>query len=153
MEIQLTLEGRQVTVSFDPETWEATVAGRTYPVSRNGTGIVVGDQTVTVEGLRPHTVRLDGTVVPYRIDGLEGVAGAGAGGAGSGQVKTPMTGRLVRIAVQPGEHVEKGDVLFVLEAMKMQNEVRSPVAGVVEAIHGEPGATLEPQTLVVEISS
>jgi pyruvate carboxylase subunit B len=63
-----------------------------------------------------------------------------------------MNGKVERILVKAGQAVAKGDVLFVLEAMKMQNEVRSPVAGTVQAVHAAAGAVVEPSQVLVEIA-
>ena len=62
-----------------------------------------------------------------------------------------MTGKLDSFRVEVGQAVAKGDVLFVLEAMKMLNEVRAPAAGTVTAIHLKPGATLETSQVVLEL--
>jgi pyruvate carboxylase subunit B len=51
---------------------------------------------------------------------------------GPQQVCVPMPGRVIRIQVREGDRVEVGQVLFVVEAMKMLNEIRSPKGGVVE---------------------
>ncbi len=67
---------------------------------------------------------------------------------GAGDVATTMPGLIVEVLVKEGEKVEKGTPLFVIEAMKMQNEIAAPVAGTVEKInigkddHVEPGETL-----------
>ena len=53
---------------------------------------------------------------------------------GRQQIVAPMPGKIVRILVQTGEAVEAGQGLVVMEAMKMQNEIRSPKSGKVERI-------------------
>jgi biotin carboxyl carrier protein len=60
---------------------------------------------------------------------------------GRQQVVAPMPGKVVRLLVKPGDHVEAGQGLLVVEAMKMQNEIRSPKSGIVErllATEGQP---------------
>ena len=60
---------------------------------------------------------------------------------GPQQVVAPMPGKVVRLLVKPGDHVEAGQGLLVVEAMKMQNEIRSPKSGTVErvlATEGQP---------------
>jgi biotin carboxyl carrier protein len=64
-------------------------------------------------------------------------------------VKAPMPGLVVIVNVEEGQHVEKGQVLLVLESMKMQNELKSPRAGTVGRVRVKPGETVElKQTLL-----
>jgi biotin carboxyl carrier protein len=77
---------------------------------------------------------------PKRLRGAQG-AGAHAG-VGSAQIVAPMPGKVVRVLVQKGAQVEAGDGLVVVEAMKMQNEMKSPKTGTVKAVRAEAGATV-----------
>jgi 3-methylcrotonyl-CoA carboxylase alpha subunit len=61
-------------------------------------------------------------------------------GEAGGDVVAPMTGRVATVAVKPGDRVEKGALLFTLEAMKMEHSVLAPLAGTVSAIQIVPGA-------------
>lgn len=63
-------------------------------------------------------------------------------GAGS-LVKALMPGKMLKLLVKEGEHVEEGQPILILEAMKMQNEYTAPCAGTVSHIHAEEGTTLE----------
>ena len=66
------------------------------------------------------------------------------GGAGSDKlVKSPMPGRVIRMAVAKGDAVVSGQTLCVIEAMKMENEVKAKTAGLVVEIHATEGATVE----------
>jgi biotin carboxyl carrier protein len=58
---------------------------------------------------------------------------------GRQQVVAPMPGKVVRLFVKGGEHVEAGQGLLVVEAMKMQNEIRSPKSGIVERVLAKEG--------------
>lgn len=62
---------------------------------------------------------------------------------GAGVFKAPIPGKVVKFLVHEGEAVEEGTPLLILEAMKMQNEIKSPVAGRVERIHCKEGSNLE----------
>lgn len=66
-------------------------------------------------------------------------------------LRAPLTGVVVETRTAPGEAVAQGDVLLVVEAMKMLNELRSRVAGVVSALHVEAGQRVEIGEPLVEI--
>jgi biotin carboxyl carrier protein len=68
-----------------------------------------------------------------------------------GLITALMPGKLLRTFVQPGEEVEEGQPILILEAMKMQNEYVAPLAGVVEAIHVEEGVNVEINTLLMTL--
>jgi biotin carboxyl carrier protein len=74
--------------------------------------------------------------------------------AGSGEkvVKSPMPGRVVKVLVVKGEAVKAGQGLVVLEAMKMENEVRARAAGTVAEVHVIVGATVEGSATLVTLA-
>ena len=125
-------------------------------LERNGSGLLVrvGGRTLHVEVGRDGSARIDGRPVAYRILSVTGTAVAGAAGAHHAtHVRPPMNGKLESVRVSAGQKVAKGDVLFVLEAMKMHNEVKAPVAGVVKAVHLKAGATVDPRQVVLDLES
>ncbi|MDQ1640537.1 MAG: hypothetical protein QOF62_3876 [Pyrinomonadaceae bacterium] len=61
---------------------------------------------------------------------------------GSAEIVSPMPGKIVRVLVEAGAQVEAGAGIIVVEAMKMQNEMKAPKAGVVVSINAEAGATV-----------
>jgi biotin carboxyl carrier protein len=67
---------------------------------------------------------------------------AGAYQGGAAQIVSPMPGKVVRVLVEEGAEVEEGTGIVVVEAMKMQNEMKSPKAGVVVSINAATGATV-----------
>ncbi|MFI9818253.1 acetyl/propionyl/methylcrotonyl-CoA carboxylase subunit alpha [Saccharothrix variisporea] len=79
-------------------------------------------------------------------------AGGKGGAAASGDaVAAPMQGTIVKVAVEDGQQVEAGDLIVVLEAMKMENPVTAHKAGVVTGLAAEPGATVTQGTVLCEI--
>jgi biotin carboxyl carrier protein len=74
-----------------------------------------------------------------------------AGGAGAGTVKTQMPGRIVRLLVEEGAEVAKGEPLLVVEAMKMENEIKAPRDGVVKRFAVAPGDLVEAKAVLVEL--
>lgn len=131
------------------------------------TVVRIDDHTLAIDhGGRLHTVHLaenDTHIfvhVAGRIHPIEkeregdGRGGSGESG-GSDQISAPMPGRILQMFVGEGEAVEKGQRLFIVEAMKMENEVRAPRAGAVQAVNfgegdlvavGQPVVELAPDT-------
>jgi biotin carboxyl carrier protein len=72
--------------------------------------------------------------------------------SGDGRVKAPIPGLIARVLVAAGQQVQAGDPLLVLEAMKMENEIRAQRAGVVNALHVNPGQSVARHEVLVEIS-
>ena len=70
---------------------------------------------------------------------------------GAGAVLSVMPGIVVEISVAPGEVVEKGQPLVILEAMKMQNEIRAPASGTVKSIHVTKGVAVAGGTKLVTL--
>ncbi|GGN86962.1 acetyl/propionyl/methylcrotonyl-CoA carboxylase subunit alpha [Nocardia rhizosphaerihabitans] len=77
--------------------------------------------------------------------------GAGAGAASGDAVTAPMQGTVVKVAVEEGQTVEAGDLIVVLEAMKMENPVNAHKAGVVTGLAVEAGAAITQGTVLAEI--
>lgn len=129
----------------------------------------VGDETVEVVHHRPGFCLLeDGRCIrysgvyqsalqewtlqwqgqPYVVKVLRQNRSGAAGGAQDGLVKSPMNGVVVKISAQVGDRVEAGQVILVLEAMKMENEVAAPVAGKLSRIEVSAGQVVGAQQLL-----
>jgi acetyl/propionyl-CoA carboxylase alpha subunit len=67
-------------------------------------------------------------------------------------LRSPMPGRVVKVQCAPGDAVERGQGLVVIEAMKMENELASPGTGTVKAVHVETGKTVEGGQVLVELA-
>ena len=76
---------------------------------------------------------------PKRLRGVSGESGAADGAA---EIKTAMPGKVVRILAEQGAEIKKGEGVLIVEAMKMQNEMKAPKDGVVEEIRAAEGATV-----------
>ena len=63
--------------------------------------------------------------------------------AGGQSVDAPMPGNIISVNVKPGQAVKKGDVLLILEAMKMENEIMAPIDGTVGSVAVNPGQTVQ----------
>ena len=82
---------------------------------------------------------------------LRHAAAAGAQTSGRAQVLAAMPGKVVRVLVAVGAQVEAGDALLVVEAMKMQNEMKSPKGGTVVELHATAGATVNAGDVLVVV--
>jgi biotin carboxyl carrier protein len=76
---------------------------------------------------------------------------SGLSGGAEGELLTKMPGKVVKISCETGQKVEKGETLLILEAMKMENEIKSGLTGVVKAIHVKVGDALEEGVLMIEV--
>jgi biotin carboxyl carrier protein len=97
--------------------------------------------------------RLEVVVQDDRAKQIEALTGRGTRVAQSGVVKAPMPGLVVRVEVSEGQAVEAGEGLVVVEAMKMENELRAPHAALVEQIHVSAGQRVEKGAPLVTLSS
>ena len=105
-----------------------------------------GLYTIWVDGYRYEVNALD-----ERTRTIQDLAAASGGPRGPAPLIAPMPGLIVRVSVAPGDTVAAGAGLIVMEAMKMENELRAPAAGTVKAVHVQPGAAVEKGTVLVEL--
>ncbi|MBR57092.1 MAG: hypothetical protein CMH54_03440 [Myxococcales bacterium] len=83
----------------------------------------------------------------YLMDQLRG-----GGSGGEGIVRAHMPGRIIAVSVAPGDTVTADQGVVVLEAMKMENEIKAGLTGVVKSVHVETGDAVESGALLLEIS-
>ena len=95
--------------------------------------------------------RFDVEALDERTRTIRDLEGANTGPSGPVPLKAPMPGLIVRVLVSEGDRVQAGQGLVVMEAMKMENELRSAGAGVVKRIAVPAGTAVEKGTLLVEI--
>jgi acetyl/propionyl-CoA carboxylase alpha subunit len=105
-----------------------------------------GRYTLWLDGFRYEVEALD-----ERARAIRELAGASAGPTGPAPLIAPMPGMIVRVAVQVGDAVQAGQGLVVMEAMKMENELRATAAGTVKAVLAQPGTAVEKGALLLEL--
>ena len=112
--------------------------------------------------MKKYRVTVNGTAYEIELEELTGAAPVSAPApaaaapvaaapAGGEQVTSPMPGTILDVKVSQGASVKKGDVLMILEAMKMENEIMCPCDGKVASIHASKGAAVESGTLLCVI--
>ena len=113
-------------------------------VARRGT--TRGRYTLWLDGFRYEVEALD-----ERTRAIRALSGAGREATGPAPLMAPMPGMIVRIAVAVGDTVQAGQGLIVMEAMKMENELRAASAGTVKAILAREGTAVEKGALLLEL--
>ena len=108
--------------------------------------------------MKKYRVTVNGTAYEIQLEELTGAApapaaapAAAAAPAGGEQATSPMPGTILDIKVSQGAAVKEGDVLMILEAMKMENEIMCPRSGTVASINTSKGASVESGTLLCVI--
>jgi biotin carboxyl carrier protein len=143
---RISLDGQQVhadAVEINPHTLSLLLEGQSYEVHirESPDGVLrleTGFQEFTAEVVDPRAWR------GRRHGAVEA--------EGRQQVLAPMPGKVVRILVQAGDQVEAGQGLLVVEAMKMQNEIRSPKGGTVERLHVKEGQPVNAGEVLCTVS-
>ena len=146
-DIQIRDEGSRVLAEIENRNYEFQVeesAAGSYLMIHNNRvfdcrvegRLESGKPIVVVVGQTEYRVTLTD---PRRLRGTTGVAASGDDVA---RIVAPMPGKVARVLVAVGDLVSVGDGVVVVEAMKMQNEMKSPKAGTVTSLSAEAGATV-----------
>ncbi len=154
----------EVVLAGDGQSGRVVVDGQTYTVAFDNLGRVVvntGDASyaVTLEPRAPswaghvagHTHAL--RVEPHHVASLRRALAANHRHAGGEtEIRAPMPGRIVKIAVAPGDSVEAGSPLIIMEAMKMENEIQAVAEAKVDQSVCEVGAAVEAGALLLTLA-
>ena len=113
--------------------------------------------------MKKYRVNVNGTVYEVELEEITGAAPAAApvaapaapapaaAPAGGEKIAAPMPGTILSVNVAAGDAVKKGQVLMILEAMKMENEIMAPCDGTVTSVAAAKGAAVESGTLLCTI--
>jgi len=126
-----------------PASYKIAIDGVEYEVK------VKSSDTIEVNGT-PHSVRIEGEKVEKAAETKKFES------SGTGEVvkiSSPMLGVIVKVKVREGDKVRKGDVIAVLEAMKMENEISAPADGIVKSINVKEGQDVEAGKLIAVIET
>jgi len=143
--VEATVDGRRYELEAretEAGSFLLLAGGRVYECRANRTGVQDTATEVHIGDEIFQVVLVD----PKRLGGARG---AGAEASGRAQIKASMPGKVVRVLVEAGALVEAGDALVVVEAMKMQNELKSPKSGTVVEVRAGTGATVNAGDVLV----
>jgi pyruvate carboxylase subunit B len=159
MKYLVTIGGREIEVEVDGD--QVTVAGATRTATLRAVGGTTSRQLL-VDG-RPSVLTLRSAgrgqwtlghaaeVVDERTRHIRSLTAGASAAHGPATMRAPMPGLVVRLLVETGQEVEAGSGIVVLEAMKMENELKAPAAGVVGAIRVGAGEPVEKGQVLVEL--
>ena len=106
-----------------------------------------GVWNVTIEG-KSFRIEIEGNSVGDMAGNKRKKKGRGTK---SGTISSTIPGKIVSIVVEEGDIVAEGDVVMILEAMKMQNEIQAPLSGCVTAVNCKPGDSIEANSPLIVI--
>jgi biotin carboxyl carrier protein len=143
---RVMLDGREALVDavrLDGDTWSLLIDGASYEVS------------VAARPGGSFAVAVGTTQVVASLNAGRRRAGNDAAGSGAGpeRITAPMPGRIVRVLARPGDVVRARQPLIVIEAMKMENELRAGRDGRVVEMHAVEGQSVDPGALLAVLSA
>ena len=128
--------------------YKVTLNNRTYEVEVEEGKAMLVDEYEAYAPAAPAPVAAAPVAAAPAAAPAAPAAPAGAALAAGEVVKSPMPGNILKINVAQGQKVNEGDVLIVLEAMKMENEIMCPRDGVVASVHTSKGSAVESGALL-----
>jgi biotin carboxyl carrier protein len=146
-ETEIRIDGELFTAQLGPA--DASGIRRLRLGSRSYELMLSGGESRYVVALRG--AQVEATVEDERAARLATFGSAAVRPTGRQAIAAPMPGLVVRVTVEPGQLVAEGEVLVVLQAMKMENELGSPREGTIKSIAVEPGQPVELGQLLVEL--
>ena len=104
--------------------------------------------------MKKYRVNVNGTNYDITVEEIKGdfTPAAAPTAAGGEQIKSPLTGTILDVKIANGQAVKKGDVIMVLEAMKMENEIFAPCDGTVASVNVAKGTAVDNGTLLCVIA-
>ena len=132
--------------------YKVTLNNRTYEVEVEEGKAMLVDEYEAYAPAAPAPVAAAPVAAAPAAAPAAPAAPAGAALAAGEVVKSPMPGNILKINVSQGQKVNEGDVLIVLEAMKMENEIVAPRDGKITSVAAQKGATVAPGDVLFTIA-
>jgi biotin carboxyl carrier protein len=136
-------------VDLNGKRHEVEITGGTAEL--NGETVAAHLEDIEGTPVRLVTIGREGEALDDRTRAIRDITAASAKPSGPAPVNAPMPGLVVRINVAVGDRVQAGQGVVVMEAMKMENELRASAAGIVKMVHAEVGKAVEKGTVLVEL--
>ena len=156
-ELEVEVDGDRVVVgSVEHRATLAVIPGtplRQLLVDGRASGLGVDSEGRGRWILSSYGERWDVEVLDERTHHIRGLAGSRGHRSGPSALKAPMPGLVVRLHVEPGQKIAPGSRLVVLEAMKMENELRATGSAVVRTVLVRPGEAVEKGQVLIEFES
>ncbi len=145
---EVTVDGEVINVDMqqtqDTTMYSTVIDGQSYDIRMN-------------EGDEVYLVQLSGAIFEVAVEDertrrLAGLKSSAAAMSGEVVIKAPMPGVVADVLVAPGQEIEQGEILIILESMKMQNEFKAPRAGTVHVVRVSPGDKVDQNGVMLTIS-
>ncbi len=120
---------------------------KSFSIESAGEGrfsVLIEDRSYQVTLTKNNEIVVNGLTLRVSVEDPRKLRGRGSSEKGHGRqtIASPMPGRVIRVLVEPGQEVEAGQGLIVVEAMKMQNEMKSPKPGKILEVRTSAGAAV-----------
>ena len=164
MKFETVINGQTLELTFDIDRNRVDVNGEEYNFSfkqANGRLLLrVGTKLYKIDN-----VQYNSRMVEFTLNGswckatvrdeqellLDRLGFKAAAEIGEGEIHAPMPGKILELLVEEGDKVKPGDPVVILEAMKMENELKSPIEGIVASLAVAAGDSVEKNALILEI--
>lgn len=166
MTFETVILGQARKMTFDIDRNRVNIDGKEYSFSfKHSDGrllLRVGTKLYKIDNIRygSHEVEftVDGTWVKADVKDeqdilLDRLGFETAAEMGKGEIHAPMPGKILELLVDEGDEVEPDDPVVILEAMKMENELKAPAKGIVASVAVKAGDSVEKNALILEITS
>jgi pyruvate carboxylase subunit B len=147
---EVRVDGEVVDARLLPEDGSGLRALR---LGHRSHAVVPGERNGDTRVLHVDGKRFRMDVVDERTRRVRAMSAGSAGAAGPRPLKAPMPGLVVKVEVEPGQEVEQGQGLVIVEAMKMENELRAEADAVVGRILVEPGQAVEKDQVLLDFAA
>lgn len=160
-----TINGKDFTVEFDKNNpLQGSIDGESFAfdcktIGKNTYHLIYNHKSYTIEMVQDidenhvYALKINNKLCEVKVgtpmDILLNTLGISNAKKNVSEIKAPMPGMVLQIPVSVGESIKKGDILLILEAMKMENSLKSPVDGVIKQIHCTVGKAVEKNQLLI----
>lgn len=144
-----TVDGSEIEINRFPLTDQRSlylIDGRSHEIDIHADGYDAG-RTVFMHG-----IEISASIEDYNLAQLRRRAGISKTASGDNKVTAPMPGLILEVKVSEGENVSRGQPLMIIEAMKMENVVKSPCDGQIKTIFAEASQSVEKGDKLIELA-